>query len=204
METALKCVQKLQPHVSQLDQCMYGATQDEVPIRKHSKFVSDFPLTGMDTRCDKTHSHQQLRGSGPLGSRTASAARYPPKLCDAILDSITASRSTPQDGGRRLPSAHVFLDPPGFGNWSRADQVAHRIHDLRAVARHLGHQDLFDRLVAPWREHGGPTGFPSNRAAAVGIPTVPPGEPSEGSGAPKAGETSSDVKMTSGPLPFTE
>ena len=78
---------------------MYGAVQDEVPIRKHSKFVSDFPLTGMDNRYDKAHSHQQLRGSGPLGSRTASAARYPPKLCDAIMDSITASRSTPQDGG---------------------------------------------------------------------------------------------------------
>ena len=85
--------------MSQLDQCMYGAAQDGVPTRKHSKFVPDFPLKGMDTRCDKTHSHQQLRGSGPLGSRTASAARYPPKLCDAILDSITASRSTPQDGG---------------------------------------------------------------------------------------------------------
>ena len=78
-DSALKCLQELHPHVSQLDQCMYGATQDEVPIRKHSKFVSDFPLTGMDARCDKSHSHQQLRGSGPLGSRTASAARYPPQ-----------------------------------------------------------------------------------------------------------------------------
>ena len=119
---------------------MYGAAQDEVPTRKSSKFVPDFPLTGMGTRCDKTHAHQQLRGSAPSGSRTAMAARYPPKLCNAILDNITASRSTPQDGGRRLPSAHVFLDPPGFGDWSKADPVAHRIHDLRAVARHLGHQ----------------------------------------------------------------
>ena len=89
-----------------------------------------------------------------------------------------------------MPSAHVFLDPPGFGDWSRADQVAHRIHDLRAVARHLGHQDLYDRLVAPWRDHGGPTGFPSNRAAAAG--------------APKTEEASSVVQMMSGVSPLTE
>ena len=74
-----------------------------------------------------------------------------------------------------MPSAHVFLDPPGFGDWSRTDQVAHRIHDLRAVAWHLGHQDLFDRLVVTWKGHGGPTGFPSNRAAAVGTPYGPSG-----------------------------
>ena len=103
-----------------------------------------------------------------------------------------------------MPSARVFLDPPGFGDWSRSDQVAHRIHDLRAVARHLGHEDLFDILVEPWREHGGPTGFPSNRAAAVGTPSVPSGEPARGSEAPKAGETSSDVQMASGSSPFND
>ena len=99
-ESALKCLQELNPYTSQLDQCMYGAAQDGVPIRKHSRFVSDFPLQGMDLRCDHTHSHQQLRGSGPQGSRTAAAARYPPQLCDAMLDSITAFHSTPPDGGR--------------------------------------------------------------------------------------------------------
>ena len=136
-------------------------------------------------------------GSGPSGSRTASAARYPPKLCDAILDNITVSRSTPQDGGRKLPSAHVFLDPPGFEHWSRADQVAHRIQDLRAVAQQLGHQDLFDRLAATGREQGGSTGFPSNRAMAVRAPMASSEETSERPEAPKAGETSSGVKIAS-------
>ena len=73
-----------------------------------------------------------------------------------------------------------------------------------AVARHLGHQDLFDGLVAPWRDHGGPTGFPSNRAAAVGTPTVPTGEPTEGSDAPKAEETSSGAQLVSGASHLSE
>ena len=197
MESALKCLQELQPHTSQLDQCMYGAAQGEVPIRKHSKFVSDFSLTGMNTRCDKTHSHQQLRGSGPQGSRTASAAQYPTKLCDAILDSITASRSTPQDGGRRLPSAHVFRDPPGFDNWSKAGQVAYRLQELRAVAQQLGHQDLFDELC-------GPIGFPSNRVAAVGIPSAPVESSVKEIEAPKPEGTSSGGQVKSGSSPLKE
>ena len=42
-ESALKCLEELGPQESKLDQCMYGAEQDQVPIRKSSKFVSDFP-----------------------------------------------------------------------------------------------------------------------------------------------------------------
>ena len=68
-ESALKCLQELNPHMSQLDQCMYGAAQDEVPIRKHSKFMPDFPLKGMGIRCDKTHSHLQLRGERTPGQQ---------------------------------------------------------------------------------------------------------------------------------------
>ena len=94
-------------HVSKLDQCMYGAEQGHLRIKKSSMFVADFPQTGLDTRCDHSHEHQPLRGNGPDGSRTAAAARYPTELCDAIINSITASRrTTQQDGGehRLLPT----------------------------------------------------------------------------------------------------
>ena len=61
-----------------------------------------------------------------------------------------------------MPPAHVFVDPPGFGEWSRQDQVAHRLLELRAVALRLGHQELVKNLVEPWMDHAGPTGFPPN------------------------------------------
>ena len=68
----------------------------------HSKFMPDFPFKGMDTRWATTHPQQQLRGSGPQSSCTATAASYPPRLGDAILDNVTASCSTPPDGGENV------------------------------------------------------------------------------------------------------
>ena len=42
-ESPLQCLEALGLHVSKLDQCMYGAEQEQVRIRKSSMFVSDFP-----------------------------------------------------------------------------------------------------------------------------------------------------------------
>ena len=150
-ESPLQCLEALGLHVSKLDQCMYGAEQEQVRIRKSSMFVSDFPQTGLDTRCDKNHEHQHIRGQEPEGSRTAAAARYPTELCDSILDSITAStRSTQQDRGRNPPLAHTFVTPEGFGDMSKRDQVTCRLQELRAVAQKLGYEDTFRSLVEPW------------------------------------------------------
>ena len=130
-------------------------------------------LKGMDTRCDRSHEHIQLKGHGPgTGSRTAAAARYPNDLCDTILDNASSStRPTPQDGGRNVPSPHVFVNPPGFEKWSWQDQVAHRVRELRAVAVRLGHEELFKSLVEPWLDRAGPTGVPSNFCGRVGQPS---------------------------------
>ena len=85
---------------TKLDQCMFDAAQDEIPVKKSTKFVSNWALKNMDVRCDKGHDHQRLRGQGQFGSRTAAAAQYPTKLCNVILDNITSSsRPAQQDGG---------------------------------------------------------------------------------------------------------
>jgi len=172
-DSPLKCLDELDPSDSTLDQCMYGAEQDGTPIRKSSRFRSDMQLKGMDTRCDRSHEHIQLKGHGPgTGSRTAAAARYPNDLCDTILDNASSStRPTPQDGGRNVPSPHVFVDPPGFEKWSWQDQVAHRVRELRAVAVRLGHEELFKSLVEPWLDRAGPTGVPSNFCGRFGQPS---------------------------------
>ena len=70
-----------------------------------------------------------------------------------------------------MPSAHTFVDPSGFEEWSRQDQVGHRLRELHAVAVRLGHEELFKTLVEPWVDHAGPIGFPSKiKAGPTGFP----------------------------------
>ena len=91
---------------SKLDQCMYGAKLEDQHIKKSTAVVSNTPVTGLDRRCGHSHEHLVLRGGGPHGSRTASAARYPDRLCDEILHAVKSinKNATPKDGGRRTPS----------------------------------------------------------------------------------------------------
>ena len=80
----LSALDQLGLHKSKLDQCMYGVELEGKHIKKSTTVVSNTPVTGLDGRCDRSHEHLVLRGGGPDGSRTASVARYPDRLCDAI------------------------------------------------------------------------------------------------------------------------
>ena len=109
-KSPLAALRGLSLHSSRLDQCMYGAKLENQTLQKSSMFVSDVPLRDLDKSCDHTHTHLPLVGSGPNGSRTASAARYPVALCDAILVNINQMTTTPRDGGRKMPS-YTFKEP---------------------------------------------------------------------------------------------
>ena len=100
-ESPLQILAHVGLHVSNLDQCMYGAKQENRHIQKSILFVCDCPQTGLDIRCDRSHTHIPLRGQGPKGSRTAAAAMYPKGLCDSILANIANMRTTSQDEGRK-------------------------------------------------------------------------------------------------------
>ena len=110
-ESPLQILAQVGLHVSKLDQCMYGAEQENRHIKKSIIFVSDCPQTGLDICCDHSHTHIPLRGQGPKGSRTAAAAMYPKGLCDSILANIANMRTTSQDEGRkklfREASTHI-------------------------------------------------------------------------------------------------
>ena len=115
-------------------------------------FVSSTKLIGLDKNCDHSHVHLQLNGSGPEGSRTASAARYPRELCRSILNSISdLSRTTP-DGGRNEP-----VEPPGWDSMTKAEQVLSRLCDAREIAERVGMQKPFCQLVDQWLTAWGST-----------------------------------------------
>ena len=138
---------------TKVDQCMYGAELEGQAIRKSSMFVSDVPLEGLAAHCDHSRNHLQLRGSGPQGSRTASAARYPHRLCEKIIDCIqnmgvdNARSPTPaQDGGSKPSSTSSTCTSTS----TKLDQVFHRLRELRGVAASCGLEALYDELVVPW------------------------------------------------------
>ena len=91
-------VQHLKAHglpwnVNSLDQCGYGATIDDGPIKKSTSLMSDQVLPELTGRCTGDHVHVHLRGTSSKGSRTALSAVYPDALCDAILSAATRVRS---------------------------------------------------------------------------------------------------------------
>jgi len=149
-ESPLQVLVQLGLHVTKLDQCMYGAEQENQRIKNNTMFVFDCPQTGLDSGCDETHTHLPLRGTGPKGSRTAAAAKYPTKLCDSILDSIAKMRTTSQDEGRIKPSVIRFAMPENNSDDSKYDQVTKRLQEVRLVATQHGLTDLFETLVDPW------------------------------------------------------
>ena len=129
-DSPLSALAQLGLHRTKLDQCMYGAELEGKRIKKNTTIVSDRPVPGLDTLCDHDHEHLQLRGGGPDGSRTASAARYPTPLCNAILKAVSHvnKNATSKDGGRRIPS-FSFCEPDGFQEmntrWSRSPSTSH-------------------------------------------------------------------------------
>ena len=158
--SVLKC---LGLHTGLLDQCMFGARLEDQPIKKRSRFESDVALSGLSTLCDGSHEHLVLRGCGPGGARTASAAQYPTQLCDAILDEVHQMSSMSQAGGSKMPS-HRFAEVTKI---TKLEQVQDRIEELRTVANKHGYRELFEQLVDPWLENRKPFRAASNMAAAT-------------------------------------
>ena len=188
-ESPLQVLVQLGLHVTKLDQCMYGAEQENKRIRKNIMFVYDCPQTGLDSECYKIHSHLQLRGTGPKGSRTAAAAKYPTKLCDSILDSIAKMRTTSQDEGRIKPSVR-FAMPENNSDDSKYDQVTQRLQELRLIATQHGLTDLFQTLVDPWIEDA-----PGYRSDSKTWPCSSIPNEFNTQTASKASETSSDLSL---------
>ena len=95
-----------------------------------------------------------LRCGGPDGSRTASAARYPDRLCNAILTAVKNINKdgTPKDGGRRIPSFSL-CEPDEFREMNKMEQIVLYLAPLRTVARDHGYEELFENLVDPWVNH---------------------------------------------------
>ena len=123
-DSPLSALAQLGLHRTKLDQCMYGAELEGKRIKKNTTIVSDRPVPGLDTLCDHDHEHLQLRGGGPDGSRTASAARYPTPLCNAILKAVSHvnKNATSKDGGRRIPS-FSFCEPDGLQEMTKMEQI---------------------------------------------------------------------------------
>ena len=160
----LSALDQLGLHKSKLDQCMYGAELEGKHIEKNTTIVSDTPVAGLDRRCDRAHEHLVLRGGGPDGSRTASAARYPDPLCNAILTAVKNinKNATPKDGGRRTPS-FSFCEPDEFREMNKMEQIVLYLEPLRTVARDHGYEELFENLVDPWVNHHVSGGNPSEK-----------------------------------------
>ena len=149
-ESPLQILAQVGLHVGKLDQCMYGAEQENRHIQKSILFVFDCPQTGLYICFDRSHTHLPLRGQGPKGSRTAAAAMYPKELCDSILANIANMRTTSQDEGRKkLPDKppHTFAVLAGSDNFSKYDKVLHRLQELRSIATTFGFAYLVNTLV---------------------------------------------------------
>ena len=93
-------------HRAVLDQCQYGASVDEQPIKKATEINSNVDIASssvdLNRKCQKNHDHNQLQGSSKNGqSKTAQAAVYTHELCDQILNLAAA------DGPAPTPSVRV-------------------------------------------------------------------------------------------------
>ncbi len=78
--------------VTTADQCMYGLktwTVDksikDVPARKSTRFMTNSECIAeqLQTRCDRSHTHQPLENG-----RAKEAATYPRALCEAIVQGL--------------------------------------------------------------------------------------------------------------------
>ena len=97
------------------DQCQYGLTSrgpggKPMPAKKPTRFMSSAPavLEALCRRCDGSHQHQVLEGSG----RAAAAARYPAALCRAILRGAEEQR---RRDGSPVPAGLRQLQTHGLG-----------------------------------------------------------------------------------------
>ena len=88
------------PHDNTTGQCRHGARDDEQdrPIRKRTIFKSAARLRDTSKRCDCVTQHANLQMNDSKGfKRTAKAARYPQRLCKALVrDMVRHLHQAPQ------------------------------------------------------------------------------------------------------------
>ena len=117
-----------------------------------------------DTDVEYNHdSHLQLRGQDPIGSCTATEAKYLMQLCDSIPGNIIKRKDASQDGRRIKPSVRVRFSmpqnssdamPQNSSPQNNSDELTghisvtnHRLQELRSAATQLGWTGLLQTLV---------------------------------------------------------
>ena len=142
MDSPLTLIRECEYHIQHLDQCMLGGELEGKPVRKSTYVQSNHSL-GPPVRCDKQHTHLQLRGTGPMGSRTACSAVYPEPFVNLLLDQVP---QTAPDGGR-IDRGTTHFDSDS----THIRQVVHmRLGELKDRAVQRGMLSLWIKLVEPW------------------------------------------------------
>ena len=81
--------------VARFDQCQFGLVSKEKhdPLRKRTRLMSNIPeiIVRFDGAfCLQEHEHAHIEGSEGGMKRSAYAAIYPPKFCNALVAAMSA------------------------------------------------------------------------------------------------------------------
>ena len=132
--------------LQRLDQCQFGATIEEQPIKKATDLLSNHRLTQLRKTCCGEHKHLHLRGSGQGGSRTALSAVYPTALCHTVLETIDEIGGTQRNGGR----ISINLDSFRSTLTDKHQVLRELLSELRVHALRQGRMPMRHRVVDPW------------------------------------------------------
>ena len=162
-ESPLHPLQTLDFFQRHIDQCMKGARLEGQAILKSTTIQSCNKLKE-DIKCDRSHSHLPLRGSGPGGSRTAQSAKYPEELCEAYVSEMVPDASA---GGR-------IVDCSGFQSekvqttqmeFKKSCNKAFKV--LKEIAKEKSLTEQWDTIVEPWWLESGLLDSPQVAASAT-------------------------------------
>ena len=138
----LALLRKLLHFIRKVDQCMRGAKLEEKFVKKGTELQSNEPMKD-DVKCDGTHDHLHLRGSGPGGSRTAQSALYAQDLCDDWLDEMVPSD---KEGGRTVDAQtkeETTREPDIM-------MILKKLSELKVIAKNKGLMQQWNEIVEPW------------------------------------------------------
>ena len=80
--------------VARSDQCMFNLKSARgIRHKKPTGWLTNHPgiAKALEVKCDKTHEHELILGSGPGGSKSKLAQEYPDELVDTVLKSYRAT-----------------------------------------------------------------------------------------------------------------
>ena len=135
----------LERHTTVIDQCMYGAVMDDLPVKKRTRLESSFPPHHQPRQCDHSHRHCVLRGNNAQGTRTAQAAMYPHPLCHAILDEVSHVSAEIRDGGS------TGINTDSLDIQDQGGPLFKILYELRVLAARRGPHDIGEApLTISW------------------------------------------------------